>query len=278
MMSSLQADLLLLRKRTATWVLLAVSMIMSVVFTYAFPYTTYLQTAASQRTAADLQPLLPHSVVSSVLGGFPFYFGMFALILGVLQFGSEFGWNTFKTTFMQRSNRAAAVLSKIVALIMTLSIFAASVFLTGAVASVIVAAREGAAISWPSAFDFVKGFAAGWLLLSLWALFGVLLAVLSRGIALAMGLGIVYGLVVEGLVTGFASSIKVLSDVAQAFLRTNGYSLIAPLQASAGIGNDGPGFFTGPFVNEWQALLVIAGYLVIFGGASALVIARRDVN
>jgi len=278
MISSLQADLLLLRKRTATWVLLAVSMILSVVFTYAFPYTSYLETAANQRTPADLQPLLPQNVVSSVLGGFPFYFGMFALILGVLQFGSEFSWNTFKTTFMQRSNRATVVLSKIIALIITLSIFAASVFLTGAVASVIVATREGAAISWPSAFDFVKGIAAGWLLLSLWALFGVLLAVLSRGIALAMGLGIVYGLVIEGLVTGFGDSIKLLHDISEAFLRTNGYSLIKPLQISSSTGNGGPGFFSGPFVNEWQALIVIAGYLLLFAGASALVIARRDVN
>ena len=278
MMSSLQADLLLLRKRTATWILLAVSMIMSVVFTYAFPYTTYLQTASGQRTAADLRPLLPEGVVSSVLGGFPFYFGMFALILGVLQFGSEFGWDTFKTTFMQRSNRATAVVSKITALIITLSLFAVSVFVTGALASIIIAANEGAAINWPSALDFVKGFAAGWLLLSLWALFGVLLAVLSRGIALAMGLGIVYALVIEGLVTGFGDSIKLLHDLSEAFLRTNGYSLIAPLQISSGTGNDGPGFFTGPFVSEWQALIVIVGYLVIFSGASALVVARRDVN
>ena len=278
MISSLQADLLLLRKRTATWVLLAVSMIMSVVFTYAFPYTTYLQTAVNKRTSTDLQPLLPHSVVSSVLGGFPFYFGMFALILGALQFGSEFGWDTFKTTFMQRSNRGMAVLSKITALIITLSAFAASAFVTGVLASLVVAANEGTAISWPSAVDFIKGFAAGWLILSLWALFGVLLAVLSRGIALAMGLGIVYALAIEGLVTGFGDSIKVLHDLSVGFLRTNGYSLIAPLQVSAGTGNDGPGFFSGPFVSEWQALLVIVGYLVIFGGVTALVVARRDIN
>ncbi len=113
MLNSLRADLLLLRKRTATWVLLAVSIVMSGLFTYVFPYVTYLEAPAGQRTSADLQPLLPQSMVSSVLNGFPFYFGMFALILGVLQIGSEYGWDTLKTTLMQRSNRVLMILSKI---------------------------------------------------------------------------------------------------------------------------------------------------------------------
>ena len=196
------------RKRTATWVLLVVSMIMSVVFTYVFPYVTYLRQASSQRTAADLQPLLPRSLVSSVLAGFPFYFGMFALILGVLQFGSEFSWGTFKTTFMQRSDRIRVV--------------ALEGHRTRDHALDLhdlglrrrrrrqPAHRESrsATVNWPPVLDFVKAFAAGWLILTLWGLFGVLLATLSRGIALAMGLGIVYGLVVEGLVTGFGSTIR----------------------------------------------------------------------
>ncbi len=277
MTNDLRADVLLLRKRTATWVLLAVSMIMSLVFTYVFPYVTYSDTASSQRTAADLQPLLPRSLVSSVLAGFPFYFGMFALILGVLQFGSEFSWGTFKTTFMQRSDRIRVVLSKVIALAITLSIYAISVFVAGAVASLLIASREGATVNWPPVLDFVKAFAAGWLILTLWGLFGVLLATLSRGIALAMGLGIVYALVVEGLVTGFGSTIQVLHDISIGFLRTNGYSLIAPLQTGSSTGNDGPGFFTGPYVSEWQALLIIVGYLILFAGGSALIIARRDV-
>ncbi len=213
MSSHLRADLLVLWKRTATWVLLAVSMIMSVVFTYVFPYVTYLDTAATQRSAADLQALLPRSLVSSILAGFPFYFGMFALILGVLQFGSEYSWGTFKTTFMQRSDRVRAVLSKVIALAITLSVYTISVFLIGAIASLFIANRESASVNWPPVLDFIEAFAAGWLILTLWGFFGVLLATLSRGIALAMGLGIVYGLVVEGLVTGFGSTIRLLHDV-----------------------------------------------------------------
>lgn len=278
MLNSLQADLLLLRKRNATWVLLVVSMIMSVVFTYVFPYARYLGEPPSQRAQSDLLALLPQNMVPSVLTGFPFYYGMFALILGVLQFGSEFGWGTLKTTFMQRSNRLTIFLSKIGALVITLSVYTISVFITGALASLVIAGRENAAVSWPSAFDFVRAFGAGWLILTLWALLGVLLASLSRGIALAMGLGIVYGLVVEGLVTGFGSSIRLLHDISEAFLRTNAYSLIAPLRAGQPTAENGPGFFAGPFVNEWQALVVIVSYLVLFAGLSAFLLERRDAS
>lgn len=133
-------------------------------------------------------------------------------------------------------------------------------------------------MGWPSAVDILRALAVGWLLLTLWALFGVLLASLSRGIALAMGLGIIYGLVIEGLVTGFGSSISLLHDLSEAFLRTNGYSLIAPLRTGQVTAENGPGFFSGPFVNEWQALLIIVSYVVLFAGVSALLLQRRDVS
>src|SRR5690606_9918464 len=108
-------------------------------------------------------------------------------------------------------------------------------------------------------------------------LFGVLLAVLSRGTALALGLGILYGLVLEGLISGFGSSIRLLHDVSLAFLRTNAYSLVAPLTGGAGEAG-GPGAFSGPFVDPWQALLVVVGYVLVFGAVSALILQRRDTS
>jgi hypothetical protein len=140
-----------------------------------------------------------------------------------------------------------------------------------------VAVREGAAVTWPPVADVLRGLGAGWLLLSLWALFGVLLAVLSRGTALAIGLGVLDGLAVEGIISGFGTSIPVLKDLSQAFLRTNGYSLIAPLR-TANLQVGGPGFFSGPFVDAAQALWAILAYLVLFGGITALLLQRRDVT
>ncbi|HEX5503984.1 MAG TPA: ABC transporter permease [Thermomicrobiales bacterium] len=275
-MASFRAELLLLRRRAATWILLAVAILMTLLFSYALPYSAYLSAPAAGRTAAALAPLLPARVVSSVLGGFPFYFGTLTLILGVLAFGSEYGWDTLKTALMQRPGRLRLLAAKLAALGVVLALFTVAVFAAGALAGVAVALREGVAVAWPPAADIARAVGAGWLILALWALLGALLAVLSRGTALAIGLGILYALVIEGLISGFGAGIPLLQDVARAFLRTNGYSLIAPLRLTAGAA-DGPGFFSGPFVDAGQALAVIVGYLVVFAGVTALVLRRRDV-
>jgi ABC-type transport system involved in multi-copper enzyme maturation permease subunit len=276
-MGSFRAELLLLRKRGATWILLAVAIFQSLLFTYLLPYTSYLSEPAARRTAADLRALLPERAVSSLLGGFPFYFATLALILGAVELGSEYGWGTLKTTLMQQPSRLRLFLAKAAAIGVVLAVFAVSILAVGAGASYVVALRESAAVTWPPIWDVVRALGAGWLILTLWALFGSLLAILSRGTAVAIGLGIVYGLVVEGLVTGFGSSIRVLHDLAQGFLRTNGYSLIAPLRH--GLAEvEGPGAFSGPFVDPLQALLVITSYVIVLVGISALILRRRDVT
>ncbi|MGH2556154.1 MAG: ABC transporter permease [Actinomycetota bacterium] len=276
-MNSFRAELLLLRKRAATWVLLAVALFQTLLFTYVLPYSSYLSGPPGGGSAGDLRALLPESVTSSVVGGFPFYFGVLALILGALVFGSEYGWGTLKTSLMQHPSRLRLFVAKEAAGGLVLALFVVSIFVVGGIASYVVAAREGAAVTWPPIWDIVRSLGAGWLILSLWALFGGLLAILSRGTALAIGLGIVYGLVVEGLISGFGASIGVLQDVAQGFLRTNGYSLIAPLRHGL-VEAEGPGAFSGPFVDAWQALFVITAYLIVFAGISALILQRRDVS
>lgn len=90
-------------------------------------------------------------------------------------------------------------------------------------------------------------------------------------------MGIIYGLVVEGLLTNFGASIAPLQTIARLFLRTNGYSLVAPLRDIVLVEVDGPGTFAGPFVAPWQALAVLVAYLIVFSGVAALLLARRDV-
>ncbi|HET9017201.1 MAG TPA: ABC transporter permease [Thermomicrobiaceae bacterium] len=274
-MSSVRAELMLLRRRAATWVLLAIAILLSVFFSYLLPYLAYRSGSA----ASGLAPLLPDRLVSTLLGGFPFYFGMLTLILGALAFGSEYGWGTLKTTLMQRSGRAHLLLAKLAALGAVLVVFLVAVFAAGALSSVLIGLREGVALLAPSPWDLARGLAAGWLILAVWALFGALLGVLSRGTALAIGVGILYGLVIEGIVAGFGESIGLLHDLSRAFLRTNAYSLIVPLQTGSGPASaGGPGAFSGPYLDASVALLVILAYLVIFGGLSALLLARRDVS
>ena len=202
-MRSLAAELLVLRKRASTWILLGVWVVLGLLFAYLLPYLTY-KGGAGGLQPTPLELMLPHRLADNLLGGFPFFGGVLALMVGVLAVGSDYGWDTLKTLLIQRPGRMRVFGAKVAALAVALVPFVVASFLAGAVASFLVAGAENAAVHWPSALELVRGVAAGWFILATWATFGVLLAVLSRGTALAIGLGIVYALVVEGLLSALA--------------------------------------------------------------------------
>src|SRR5919112_6092753 len=237
------AELLILRKRAATWILLGIWTVLGVFFAYVVPYALEPEDATG-----GVEQFLPASLVGTLLAGFPFFGGVFALMLGVFAVGSEYGWDTLKTLFSQRPGRLRVFASKLVALGIVLVPFVVALFAAGAVASLVIAQIEDAPVSWPSAWLLVRAVAAGWLILAVWAALGVLLGVLTRGTSLAIGVGILYALVIEGLLSAFADSIGLLEPVTELFLRANGYSLAAALGASTeSIGSNGPGSFDGPF-------------------------------
>ena len=274
MIGSVSAELLVIRKRTSTWILLGVWSVLALLFSYVVPYITYLNGASRE----PLGNLLPGHLVGSLMGGFPFFGGVFALQLGVLAFGSEYGWGTLKTLFTQRPGRLRVFAAKLLALAVTLVPFVLVVFALGALATTAISLREGADTAGPSASLVVRGLGTGWLILAVWAALGVLLAVLSRGTSLAVGIGILYALVIEGLLSALASEVSFLDRLVQFFLRANAYSLVARLGVSAEQAADnGPGSFSGPFVSGGQALLVLASYLALLLVASAWLLRRRDV-
>jgi ABC-2 type transport system permease protein len=272
------AELLLLRKRTGTWVLLAVWAALGTLFGYLFPYLSY-RSGGFGPVRQPLNQLLPQNLVPNLVGSFPFYGGALVLVLGAMAIGSEFGWGTLKTLFTQRAGRLEVFASKMLALGIMLVPFVLTAFILGTVWGLLIAARENVAVEWPQLWPLLQGLAAAWFILAVWAALGVMLAVVTRGTALAIGIGVLYGLVIEGLLGGFANVLSWLKPVVEGLLRANAYSLVRPLSgaslsASAGAG---PGFFPGPFVTSGQALLVLALYLAAFLLISAVVLARRDV-
>jgi ABC-2 type transport system permease protein len=120
--------------------------------------------------------------------------------------------------------------------------------------------------------------AAGWLILAVWAALGVLLGVVTRGTSLAIGVGILYALVIEGLMSAFADSVSLLEPLTEVFLRANGYSIAVTLGASVqSIESNGPGSFGGPFVDSLQAMAVLVAFIAAFVALSGFLLRRRDV-
>ncbi|HEX2302868.1 MAG TPA: ABC transporter permease subunit [Gaiella sp.] len=275
MIGSVRAELLLMQKRASTWILLGIWVALALMFAYVVAYVTYLNGSGRE----PLEVLLPQSLVGTLLAGFPFFGGVLALMLGVLTFGSDYGWGTLKTVLTQRPGRLEVFVARVLALAVALVPFVLVVFGLGALASLAIAVREGADIAWPEPGLLLAGMLAGWLLLAVWAALGVLLAVLSRGTALATGIGILYALVVEGLLSALASQVSVLDRLVELFLRANAYSLAVTVGVSREeISDAGPGSFSGPFVDGGQALLLLGAYGAVFLAVSGWLLSRRDVT
>jgi len=105
------AELLVLRKRAATWILLGIWTLLGVFFAYVIPYAL-----DPEDSAAGPAEFLPESLAGTLLAGFPFFGGVFALMLGVFALGSEYGWGTLKTLFTQRPGRLRVFAAKLAAL------------------------------------------------------------------------------------------------------------------------------------------------------------------
>src|SRR3954449_10795894 len=137
MTRSVIAELLVLRKRAATWILLGIWTLLGVFFAYVIPYALDPEDAVG-----GVASLLPRSLPGNLLEGFPFFGGVFALMLGVFAVGSDYGWDTLKTLFTQRPGRLRVLAAKLLALGIVLIPFVVALFAAGAAASYVIARLE----------------------------------------------------------------------------------------------------------------------------------------
>ena len=270
-----KAEVFLLRKRPGTWVILGIWAAVTLIFGYIFPYVGYQNGSGDFFEGLDV--MLPANLVATIGDGIPFYGGSLVLILGVLAIGSEYGWGTWKTVFTQRPSRSVVFAAKMAALGLATLPFVLVAYGIGAVSSTTVALVEDGAMAWPSFQTLAEGILSGWLVMSVWAATGVLLATWTRGTSLAIGIGILWALAFEGLLAAFANSVSWLEWLVDFLLRSNGYSLMRAVSGAIGEGADGPGAFSGPYVSATQATLVLLAYLAVFLGGSLWLLRRRDV-
>ncbi|HEX7744721.1 MAG TPA: ABC transporter permease [Micromonosporaceae bacterium] len=272
MRGSFPAELIKTVRRPASWLLLAVAVVLSLTFTYLIPYAGYAGGTDGPRADRGLAAMLPAELVGNSLAGLPVFMGAIVLIFGVLTVGSEYGWGTWKTVLTQGPSRLAVLGGKLLTLAVGALVFVLAVFAAGAIASAVIAAVEAQPANWPSAGDLLLGVAGGWLVAAMWATLGGLLAVLMRGVALPVGLGLVFMLAVQNLLASIAAPL--LDWVAQAqkgMPGPNTGSLVAALGAPA----DTPGVEA--VVGGGQAALVVAGYLVAFAALTAAYLRARDI-
>lgn len=279
-MGSYTAELLKLRKRAASWVLLAAAFVLSLTFGYLLPYVAYVTgddtgPTDGQPPEVILQSVLPGSLVANAIGGFPVFAGALALVLGALITGGEHGWGTLKTILTQGPSRLAVAGAQVGALATALAGWVLVIAAGSAASGAAIAAAENRPLDWPSVAHLAEGLGAGWLVLLAWGLAGALLGTVLRSVALPIGLGVVWVLAVEALIRGVAAGLLPgFQAVADLLPGVNAGSLVWSVTSYAA-GEPAPGVTDD--VSGTRALLTLACYAAAFATAGAATLRRRDV-
>jgi ABC-2 type transport system permease protein len=275
-LDSTRAELLRLRRWPAVWITVGAWMALALTFGYVFDYVSYATGTESFATegtsrAALLAGLLPQGVPDVLVQGMPMFGGALAMVLGALVAGNGFGWGTWKTAFTQGPGRLAAVGGSLTALTtFVVVIVAATLALFTAVAAGIALA-EGQAITWPTATHLAQAVGGGLLVLEMWALLGYTVGIVARGPALAVGLGLVWALVVENLLRGVGSLLGAVEQLTLFLPGTAAGSLVGSLTGTTGT----PGVLD--VIGGDRAALTVAAYVVGLTAVVLVVMRRRDL-
>ena len=270
MWPDIRAEIGVQARRGANWLLVAVAVALTLGFAYIVPYTGYR--GASGSPAPSLTPLLTGGFAGSTIGGMPAFIGALALIHGVLVAGSDYAWSTWKTILVQQPSRVRVYLAKVAAAVLGCLVLVAVLFAVSAAASLAITVAEDAPVVWPAASELARCFAAGWLITSMWALLGVLLAIALRSVALPVGIGLVWMLAVQNLISGLAAPLLGWVDALQVWLPGGA---AGSLVASLGARDDTPG--VAELAGPTQVTLTLTAYLLVFAVAAGVLLRRRDI-
>lgn len=276
MMAVAQAELHKLTKRVGIRVIILIWPVLGFVFGYLIPFLVRNVEAVQQEGGAALtETLLPEQFVANALGGFPLFGFALGVLLGALAVGSEFGWGTIGLTLIQRPTRAVLHLGRTVALVLLAGVMTLLAFGVAAITSPVMAAVISEPTSWPGPGEILGGLAAGWLIMTVAVLLGATLALVFRSTALAVGLGLVYALVLESLFAGFAPAAGWVKSIARYLPGINAGGLAATVQNPENLTPGGA--LTDTIVSGTHATVVLIVYLVVTTLIGLAIFRRRDV-
>lgn len=271
-LGSYRAEWLKLSRRPAIWVLVAIFWLGVLIAGYFFwfLYIQLIQRANPGTPPPDLGSsfLVPNALLTNALPKIRTFGAPIGIILGTLLIGGEYSWGTLKTILTQRPGRLELLGGKFLGLAVFVLILSVGGLLLAYIVSLITAIAVGASGAPPSALNILKGLGAGWLIIAVWSAFGAVLATIFRSSALAIGIGLVYTLVVETAISGVASFLTQLDAVHNALPGANAGIITDTLSGNA---------LPGDTTNAGRATAILVAYLVVFVAITALTIRQRDV-
>lgn len=275
------AELLRLRKWPAVWITLGTWLVLNLMFGYLFTYLSYTGGTsafadAGATKASLLAQLMPANAPNVFVQGMPMFGGALMMVLGAIVAGNGYSWGTWKTAFAQGAHRSAVAVGSLVALTIFVVVTLAMSLALDLGVSVLVATTESQQIVMPSPGSAIEAVGTGFLVLEMWSLLGYVLGTVARGPALAVGLGLVWALVVENLLRGVGQLLSWVETLTTVLPGTAAGSLVGSVVGVPPGGSSVPGVLDA--VPGTRAALTLAAYIAVAAVTTVLVVRRRDVS
>lgn len=278
LLASTRGELLRLRKWPAFWIVLGTWILLNLTFAYLFNYLAYT-TGSSGRMSNGLprdvllRQMLPAAVPEVFTQGMAMFGGALMLVLGALAIGSGYGWGSWKTVLTQGPSRVAAIGGVVVSLAVTVIGLVLVAFVIDTGVAALIASTEGQSLALPSLGRSLLGIGSGTAILGMWTLAGAVVGAIARGPALAVGLGLVWVLVVENLLRGVAAIFEPIRAITDHLPGTAAGSLAGSLRTTGGPAT--PGVLD--VLGRGESILVLAAYIAVFAAGTVWLIRRRDM-
>ena len=275
------SELYLLLRRRSILIVGIVWILTSLIFGLGIPLIVYVSLSGHASATVSnpdllLQGELPSKILSTVVGIYPTYGSAMLFLLGAIYFGLDFRGQTWGSIFLQEPRRVAVVLAKAVALAVASFVVVLADYIVVLLASVVIAAIFGRAISFPGLGLMVTGFLACFLVGLVSALLGAGLATLTKGMAVAIAIGLGWILAVENALWG-VSGILPWARSARLFTPAGTAGSLASYFSAATKDNYLlPGVVH--LATPWVSVLILAIYGAIGVVLAALLLRSRDVG
>ncbi|MEU2176272.1 ABC transporter permease [Nocardia sp. NPDC019219] len=278
LVASTKAEMLRLRKWPAFWIVLGTWILLNLTFAYLFNYLAYTSGESSRMSnglprEALLRQMLPAAVPEVFTQGMAMFGGALMLILGALTVGSGYGWGTWKTVFTQGPSRVRAVAAVVVSLAAVVVALVCTAFVTDIAVAALIAASQSQPLALPALDRSLLGILTGVVILGMWTLAGALIGAIARGPAPAVGLGLVWVLVVENLLRGVAGIFAPIEVITDHLPGTAAGSLAGAMRTVDGPATPGVLHVLG----RTESLVVLVAYLVLFAGGTIWLLRERDL-
>jgi ABC-2 type transport system permease protein len=266
-------------RRPAIWIVGACWTAQIVLFAYLVPFLI-VQTGQSTSTPAIrkllIEKLLPGNVDLTTAASFPIFGGAVMLILGALLVGAEYRWGTWSTILTQGPSRLAILLGKSLSSALIVAIIVVISYVAAMLVSIALGITMHRTLQAPPIGRLALSLMVAILISYAWLSLGMFLAVVFKSSTAALGVGLIYGLALENLISSVSSVIHVLSPLRQLLLGVNSGSLVAVLGAATQSAPDGtPGVVS--VVGGTQATVALLAYILGAFGLCLFLLQRRDV-